>query len=130
MLDYDNEARRLFAREHAERLADDMRRSRLHTPTKAGFSGRSRIGEFLRRAAHYKLVTIGALITALAAPASAAGLGARATGSRPDRVPADRGDHARTGLRDVRPPVLGSRREDRQGQGDPVLEVATSERPS
>ena len=54
MLDYDNEARRLFAREHAERLADDMRRSRLHTPTKAGFSGRSRIGEFLRRAAHYR----------------------------------------------------------------------------
>ena len=54
MLDYDNEARRLFAREHAERLADDMRRSRHLTPNEAGFSGRSRIGELLRRAAYYR----------------------------------------------------------------------------
>jgi hypothetical protein len=51
MLDYDNEARRLFAREHRERLAEDMRRSRPLTPNEAGSSGRSRIGELLRRAA-------------------------------------------------------------------------------
>lgn len=52
MLDYDNETRRLFAREHAERLADDMRRSRPLTPNVAGYSGWSRIGDLLRRAAH------------------------------------------------------------------------------
>jgi hypothetical protein len=54
MLDYDNEARRLFAREHTDRLADDMRRSRPLTPNGAGLSGRSRIGELLRRAAHFR----------------------------------------------------------------------------
>jgi hypothetical protein len=54
MLDYDNEARRLFAREHTERLADDVRRTRPLTPNEADYTGRSRIGEFLRRAAHYR----------------------------------------------------------------------------
>jgi hypothetical protein len=54
MLTYDNEARRLFAREHTDRLADDMRRSRPFTPNGAGLSGRSRIGELLRRAAHFR----------------------------------------------------------------------------
>jgi hypothetical protein len=54
MLDYDNEARRLFAREHGERLADDMRRSRPLVPNEAGYSGRSRIAELLRRATHFR----------------------------------------------------------------------------
>jgi hypothetical protein len=54
MLNYDNEARRLFAREHAERLADDMRCSRPLTPNEASYSGRSRISELLRRAAHHR----------------------------------------------------------------------------
>ncbi len=54
MLNYDNEARRLFAREHAERLADDMRRSRPLTANEAGYAGRSGISELLRRAARYR----------------------------------------------------------------------------
>jgi hypothetical protein len=54
MLDYDNDARRLLAREHAERLADDMRRSRPLAPNEAGYSGRSHIGDLLRRAVRYR----------------------------------------------------------------------------
>jgi hypothetical protein len=54
MLTYDNEARRQLAREHAERLADDMRRSRPPAPNEAGYSGRAGIGELLRRAARYR----------------------------------------------------------------------------
>jgi hypothetical protein len=52
MLTYDTEARRLFAREHAERMADDMRRSRPLMPNEAGYS--RRIGELLRRASRYR----------------------------------------------------------------------------
>ena len=162
MLDYDNEARRLFAREHAERLADDMRRSRPLTPNEAGYSGRSRIGDLLRRAAHHrhteepepripcprhldgpnlrrsarrrtmhKLATIGALVAALAAPASAAGQGvparpARAQIACPQAVVILPGrGYGMCGHRIwVRDPHV------RPGQGDPVLEVATPERPS
>jgi hypothetical protein len=54
MLNYDNDARRQFAREHAERLADDMRRTRPLTLNEASYSGRSRIGAFLLRAARYR----------------------------------------------------------------------------
>jgi hypothetical protein len=49
MLDYDNHSRRLLAHEHAERLADEMRRTRHITPDVAGFPGRTRLGELLRR---------------------------------------------------------------------------------
>jgi len=49
MLYYDPGARSLFAREHAERLADDMRRSRRLTPTEAGYPSRVSLGELLRR---------------------------------------------------------------------------------
>jgi hypothetical protein len=49
MLDYDNDSRRLLAREHAERLAHEMRRTRRITPDVAGFPGRTRLGELLRR---------------------------------------------------------------------------------
>lgn len=54
MLDYDNEARRLLARERGERLADDMRRSRPLMASEADYSGRARLGEFLRRAARHR----------------------------------------------------------------------------
>lgn len=54
MLDYHNEARRLLVREHAERLADDMRRSRHRAPSEAVHSGRAGIGELLRRATRYR----------------------------------------------------------------------------
>lgn len=54
MLDYDNEARRLFTREHAERLADDMRRSRGPALNEAGSAGRASIGELLHRATRYR----------------------------------------------------------------------------
>jgi hypothetical protein len=53
MLDYDNEARLLLAREHAESLAEEMRRSRRLTPDVAGFPARTRLRELLRRAAHF-----------------------------------------------------------------------------
>jgi len=49
MLNYDNHSRRLLAREHATRLADEMRRTRRITPDVAGFPGRTRLGELLRR---------------------------------------------------------------------------------
>ena len=50
MLDYDTESRLQFAREHAERLAAEMRRSRRLTPAEAGFPGRPSLGELTRRA--------------------------------------------------------------------------------
>ena len=52
MLDYDNETRRLFAREHAERVADDLRRCRPPPPTVAVYSGWRRLGDGRRGAAH------------------------------------------------------------------------------
>jgi hypothetical protein len=48
MLDYDNESRLQLAREHAERLADDMRRTRRLTPDAAGHPLRAGFGELLR----------------------------------------------------------------------------------
>ena len=54
MLNYDNDARRQFAREHTERLADDMRRTRPLTLNGVAYSGRSGIGALLRRAARYR----------------------------------------------------------------------------
>ena len=51
MIDYGSETRLQFAREHAERLADDMRRSRRITAEAAGYPGRVRVGELLRRLA-------------------------------------------------------------------------------
>jgi hypothetical protein len=51
MLNYDNDARRQFAREQAERLADEMRRSRRLTPNEAGYPSRASMSELLRRAA-------------------------------------------------------------------------------
>jgi hypothetical protein len=49
MLNYDNESRLQLAREHAEWLADEMRRSRRLTRDAAGYPGRKRLGELLRR---------------------------------------------------------------------------------
>ena len=51
MLDYDTESRLQLAREHAERLADDMRRTRRLTADAAGYPVRTRIGELLGRGA-------------------------------------------------------------------------------
>ena len=51
MLDYDNESRLQLAREHAERLADDMRRTRRLTAEAAGYPVHPRLGELLRRVA-------------------------------------------------------------------------------
>jgi hypothetical protein len=51
MFVYDNDSRLQLTREHAERLADEMRRSRRLTRDVAGFPGRARLGELLRRAA-------------------------------------------------------------------------------
>lgn len=47
---YDNEARRLLAREHVERLSDDMRRGRRLTPTEAGYPSGARVARLLGRA--------------------------------------------------------------------------------
>jgi hypothetical protein len=52
MLDYDNESRRRSASERADWLAVEMRRGRRLTPDQAGHTGRARLGELLRRAAH------------------------------------------------------------------------------
>jgi hypothetical protein len=46
---YDNNARLQVAREHAEWLADEMRRSRRLTPDEAGLSSRLRLRELLHR---------------------------------------------------------------------------------
>ena len=51
MLEYDSELRRQLSRERAERLGDEMRRSRRLTPVEAGFPSRPSLGELLRRAA-------------------------------------------------------------------------------
>ena len=52
MLSHDNDFRRQLTREHAERLAHEMRRSRRLTPTEAGYPSPGSLGELLRRAAH------------------------------------------------------------------------------
>ena len=49
---YDTDARRQLALEHAQRLADDMRRSRPLTPVAAGPAHFVGIRELLQRAAH------------------------------------------------------------------------------
>jgi len=51
MLDYDTESRLHVAREHAERVADDMRRARRLTADAAGYPVRPRLGELSRRVA-------------------------------------------------------------------------------
>ena len=51
MLNYDSDSRLQLAREHAERLADEMRRCHRLTPNVAGYPGRARLGDLLRRAA-------------------------------------------------------------------------------
>jgi hypothetical protein len=52
MLDYDHVSRLQLAREQAERLADEMRRSRRLTPDVAGYPGPTRLGGLLRRLKH------------------------------------------------------------------------------
>lgn len=53
MLDYDNDGRRLLASERAERLMEEMRRSRRLTPDAAGYRTRITPRQLLRRfAAH------------------------------------------------------------------------------
>jgi hypothetical protein len=49
MVSYEDESRRLLALEHAERLADDMRRSRRLTANAAGYPARARFDRLLRR---------------------------------------------------------------------------------
>jgi hypothetical protein len=49
MLLNDSDSRLQLAREHVERLADDMRRSRRLTPDMAGFLGRVSLAKLLRR---------------------------------------------------------------------------------
>jgi hypothetical protein len=53
MLNYDNEARLQLAREHAESLAEEMRRTRRLTPDIAGFPARTKMRELLCRVAHF-----------------------------------------------------------------------------
>jgi hypothetical protein len=43
MLDYNTDSRIQAVRDHADRLASDMRRSRPLNPDEAGFPGRARI---------------------------------------------------------------------------------------
>ena len=51
MLYYDNDPQRQLAREHAEQLADEMRRARRLTPAEAGYPGWARLAaELLGRA--------------------------------------------------------------------------------
>jgi hypothetical protein len=59
MLDYGTESRLQAAREHAERLADDMRRSRRVTADVAGYPTRARLENLLRRLAHRGQATEG-----------------------------------------------------------------------
>jgi hypothetical protein len=47
MVYYDTDSRLQFAREHADRLADEMRRSRGLTPDEVGYRGRARWGSAL-----------------------------------------------------------------------------------
>jgi hypothetical protein len=51
MLLPDSDSRRLLAREHAERLAEEMRRSARLTPEMARLPGRASLAKLLRRAA-------------------------------------------------------------------------------
>jgi hypothetical protein len=47
MVYYDNHTRRQLAREHADRLANEMRRSRRLTPDEVGYPGWARLGSAL-----------------------------------------------------------------------------------
>jgi hypothetical protein len=49
MVYYDTDSRLQFAREHAERLATEMRRSRRVTPDEAGYSRRAGLGPAVSR---------------------------------------------------------------------------------
>jgi hypothetical protein len=51
MFIYDNDARLQLAREHAARLADDMRRGRRLTPDEAGHPSRASLRELPGRVA-------------------------------------------------------------------------------
>ena len=51
MLLSDSDSRLQLALEHAERLAEEMRRSRRLTPGMAGLPGRTSLAKLLRRAA-------------------------------------------------------------------------------
>jgi hypothetical protein len=51
MLLPDSDSRLQLAREHPERLAEEMRRSRRLTPGMAGLPGRASLAKLLRRAA-------------------------------------------------------------------------------
>jgi hypothetical protein len=48
MLYYDTASRIQFAREHADRLAEEMRRSRRLTPDEVGYPAWARLGSALR----------------------------------------------------------------------------------
>ena len=50
MLLYDSDSRLQLAREHAGRLAEEMRRSRRLTPDRAGLPSRASLAKLLRRA--------------------------------------------------------------------------------
>jgi hypothetical protein len=52
MINYENESRLQLALEHAERLADDMRRSRRPTADAAGYPVRARLDRLLHRLGH------------------------------------------------------------------------------
>jgi len=52
MVYYDTHSRLQFAREHADRLADEMRRSRRLTPDEAGYRRLARLGSGL--AGHFQ----------------------------------------------------------------------------
>jgi hypothetical protein len=52
MLNYDNDSRRQVAREHTDRLVDEMRRRRRLTPDRAGYPRRLWLGEVMRRTTH------------------------------------------------------------------------------
>lgn len=88
MLYHDTEGRSLLAREHAELLASEMRRVRRLSPGRAGEGSSTRLAaqllgrtQRMRRRA-FKLASIGFLVAAIAAPASAAGQGVRARHAR------------------------------------------------
>jgi hypothetical protein len=51
MFDYDTESRLQLAREHVDRLADDMRRTRRLTADAAGYPVRPRFRELVGRVA-------------------------------------------------------------------------------
>ena len=49
MLDYNTDSRIQAVRDHADRLASDMRRSRSLSPDEAGFPGRARLVSAIAR---------------------------------------------------------------------------------